>query len=273
MPPLLDTLAAELEHPRTLSAQVINHIIGTHSIARDEIGIFLENDFTKLEDYEVDLVLAPLFTPTLSDQSIFAALLESESVPASQWPGLIQSLTARPTRAQLVTEDGQTHAVPLRDVVIERFVNRLRLNGSISKPILDAITELAPATDQPTLKAIARRAIWEHASRAEILNHYLTATLTNNTYHLDDVVQLLKLVETYQPADQAELRVLIPHWLKVLQQEISEASGPKPFFNERVQDLHGGGRDQRRQDNSRVTAKENERAFLERLQTTLTQQP
>ena len=48
-----------------------------------------------------------------------------------------------------------------------------------------------------------------------------------------------------------------------------EAGGAKPFFNERVQDLDGGGRDQRRQDNSRITAKENERALLVRLQQVL----
>lgn len=266
MPPLLDTLAAELERPRTLSTQVIHHLIGTHSIAREEIGTFLENDLSKLEDFEVDLILSPLFTPTLSDQSILAELLGSETIPANQWPSLIQQLAARPTHAQLVTEDGQTHPVSLRDVTIERFVNRVRLDGTISGPILTTIKSRTPVADQPMLKAIARRAIWENAGRGEILNHYLVNSLLHSTYRLDDTIALLKLVETYQPTNEVELHKLIPHWQQILQQEISEASGPKPFFNERVQDLHGGGRDQRRQDNSRVTAKEDERAFLERLE-------
>jgi hypothetical protein len=60
-----------------------------------------------------------------------------------------------------------------------------------------------------------------------------------------------------------------PHWQRGLQQEIRP--GAKPFFNERVEELHGGGRDQRRQDQPRVTAKESELAFLERLQHAFTE--
>jgi hypothetical protein len=56
---------------------------------------------------------------------------------------------------------------------------------------------------------------------------------------------------------------LCPHWQRGLRQEINV--GAKPFFNERVEE-HGGGRDQ-----PRVTAKESELAFLERLQRVLTE--
>jgi len=113
--------------------------------------------------------------------------------------------------------------------------------------------------------------VWVHSEsvRRHILVHYLTTTAGGDNYRLDDVLELLKLVETYQPADVKELLAQIPHWQQVLRQEINESGSPKPFFNERVQELHGGGRDQRRQDNSRTTAKENERAFLERLEKVL----
>ena len=81
-------------------------------------------------------------------------------------------------------------------------------------------------------------------------------------FRSDDAVALLKLVETYEPVDMAELVARIPQWQQVLRQEINE-SGAKPFFNERVEELHGGGRDQRRGDNSRVAAK-GERASVSR---------
>src|ERR1019366_1507247 len=106
---LLETLAAELERPRPLPAQVVNHLSGTYGLDRDAIGPFLINELPKLEDYEIDLALSPVFTPTLHDQAVFADLLGQESVPAAQWPALIQQLGVRPTRAQLVTADGQTH--------------------------------------------------------------------------------------------------------------------------------------------------------------------
>jgi hypothetical protein len=71
-------------------------------------------------------------------------------------------------------------------------------------------------------------------------------------------------METYTPADRVELRGQIPHWQRVLRQEIN-AAGAKPFFNERVEELHGGGRDHRRGDPARQTAWENELEFLNRL--------
>jgi hypothetical protein len=119
------------------------------------------------------------------------------------------------------------------------------------------------------LKAVVRRAVWENDARCDIFVRYLTTIAGGETYRLDDVVELLKLVETYQPANVTDLLAQIPHWQQVLRQEISGAAVPKPFFNERVQEMHGGGRDQRRQDNSRIIARESEQAFLERLRQTL----
>jgi len=266
---VLESLAAELERPRDASAQVVNHLVGTYGLDRDAIGPFLVNELPRLEDYEIDLALSPLFTPTLHDQAGFAELLGMNSIPPGQWPALIQQLVARPTRAQLVTDDGQTHSVPLREVTIERYVHRLRLDGTIPESLLKLITHLLPASDGPLLKALARRAVWQNDARRQILVRYLTCATGSETYRLADVVELLKLAELYQPADTADLLARIPHWQQVLRQEINEAASPKPFFNERVQEMHGGGRDHRRQDEIRVVAKEDEYAFLNRLQQTL----
>lgn len=266
---LLEALAAGLERPREVTAQVVNHLIGTYGVDRDRIGTFLANDLPKLEDYEIDLILSPLFTPGLRDQAVFAELLGRHSVPKAQWAALIQQLADRPTRAQLVTDDEKIHLVPLREVTLERYLHRLRLDAAITEPLFKLISHLTPADDRPMLKAIARRAVWENTGRRQMLVGYLTAATDGDAYRLDDAVELLKLVETYEPADMADLLARIPHWQQVLRQEINDATSPKPFFNERVQEMHGGGRDQRRQDNSRVTAKESEMAFLERLQRVL----
>lgn len=77
-------------------------------------------------------------------------------------------------------------------------------------------------------------------------------------------------METYEPVDSAEVLKRIPHWEQVLRQAINEAASPIPFFNERVQELHGGGRDQRKQDDSNIITREKELQFLERLGKVLT---
>jgi hypothetical protein len=263
---LLENLAAELERPRELSAQVVNHLTGTYGLDRATIGTFLSKELLQLEDYEIDLALSPLFTPTLQDQAVFAEHLGQESVPVTRWPALIELLVTRPTRAQLVTADGQRLSVPLRDVTIERYVHRLRLEATIPGPLFKLLSELHPPSDRPLLQAVARRAVWENPARREILTRFLASAIGTTANRLNDAVALLKVVESYQPTDPASLLAQIPNWLAGLRQEINDSAGGKPFFNERVEELHGGGRDQRRQDNSRITAKENERAFLERLQ-------
>lgn len=264
--PLIDSLAAALERPREVTPQVSHYVIETYGIAREVVGDFLVTELARLEDYEVDLILSPLFTPTLSDQAAFAELLGCEAVSATTWPELIQQLTLRPIRAQLISEGGVKHEVALRDVTIERFVRRLRLDGTIAPEVFALISGLPESSERSLLKAIARRAVWENPRRLEILTRFLGNPA--HAFQVDDVAALLKLVETYEPDSIADLRARIPHWQQVLRQEINDA-GAKPFFNERVEELHGGGRDQRRNDNTRVLAKENERAFLDRLQQAL----
>ncbi|TAK93205.1 MAG: hypothetical protein EPO07_18450 [Verrucomicrobia bacterium] len=269
MPTLLDTLAAELERPRPVTPQVRNHLIETHDVARDAIGAFLEQELSRLEDFEVDLILAPIFTPTLHDQSVFANLLADRAVPATEWPALIQQLLARPTRARLTTENQQTHSVQLREVTIERYVHRLRLDGTITPPIQSLLASLPTDQDRALLQAVARRAVWASPARGEILATFFLSLRNDSSLRVCDAVALVKLVETYQPANRAELLAQIPHWLQVLRQEVNEATGAKPFFNERVEELHGGGRDHRRPDDARLKSKEGERAFLAKLQTIL----
>jgi hypothetical protein len=266
---LLEALVTALERSRDLPAQVVNHLVGTYGIEREAVGPFLVNELPRLEDYEIDLILSPVFTPTLQDQAVFADFLGRDSVPAGQWPSLIQQLAARPTRAPLVTADGQVHPVPLREVTLERYVHRLRLDATIPEALFHLLNQLPPAADRPLLKAVARRAIWQNDARRNILERHLIETAGGETYRRDDVVELMKLVEVYQPADVSDLLARIPHWQQVLRHEINVAASPKPFFNERVQELHGGGRDQRRQDDARLSAKEHELAFLDRLQQAL----
>lgn len=266
---LLNLLTAELERPRSLSPQVTRHLSGTHGVERDAIGAFLATELSKLEDYEVDLALAPIFTPSLQEQAVFAELLGAETVPSDAWPDLVRALVDRPTNAQLITEDGHTHAVPLRGVSIERFVHRLRLHGSIPLALLELIATRVETSERPLFKAIARRAIWEDEGRRKILQRFLDHSPEDSSTRTADAVELLKLVETYEPTDAANLLARIPQWEIVLRHTISVASSPKPFFNERVQELHGGGRDQRGR--SAVEPKQAELDFLARLKTILSE--
>lgn len=265
MSKLIETLVEELERPREVTHQVSNHIWGTYEIDRDAVGDFLDAKLTGLEDYEHDLILSPLFTPKLADQALFAELLGKGSVPKTEWPALVQQLSARPTRAQLVTSDEERHTITLREVTLERYVHRLRLDGAIPEPLWRLLEQEPFAPDRPTLMAIARRAIWESDARCNILGTYLTAVGRHNLYHSGDGIQLLRVAEDYKPKDVAHLMERIPQRQETLRQEIDTADNSKPFFSGEVQTNHGFDRDQRQPDVGRISEKKKELAFLNRL--------
>jgi hypothetical protein len=263
VPSLIETLVQELERPRELPPRVVNYINGHYGIDYDAIGTFLTDDLAKLEDDEIDLILSPVFTPKLVEQSVFAGLLGSDSVPPEKWPALIQELARRPTHAQLVTPDGLSHAVHLREVMIERFVHRLRLEGRISESVARQLDRV-PAADRPMLTAIARRAVWEKDGPQSILLRYLSNAIDRGSYSLEDALELLNLVEGRKPAHIADLQARMFSWQEALRQQIEGTPGGR-FFHADIQWMHGGSRDQR-QDDQRASAKERELAFLKRLQ-------
>ena len=132
--------------------------------------------------------------------------------------------------------------------------------------LLQIINRTPDPLDRPLLKAVARRPIWENDARCGILTRYLTAAFDQNTYRLADALALLDLMESHKLAGVDDLLAWIPRRHKVLREQINLAQGPKPFFSDQVQELHGNDRDQRGQDEGRASAKENEFAFLERLE-------
>jgi hypothetical protein len=270
VPKLIDALSNQLERPRDVTLQVANYLNGNHDVDHDAIGPFLVEKLPALEDYEHDLILSPLFTPKLPDQAIFAELLGKESVPREHWPALITELRSRPTRGHLVTTDRQVHKIPLREVTLERYVHRLRLEGAIGAELFDLLRSAPQPADFPMLKAIARRAVWETGSRRSILDRYLSSALSRGGYALADAVYLLELAESYKPADVPGLLAMIPPWQERLRHEIDTAADPKPFFAAQVQGEHGGDRDQRQLDERTVDAKRGELATLARIQEMLT---
>src|SRR5262245_11456154 len=119
MQQLLETIAAELERPREISPQIYRHLEGTYGIDRSGTAAFLKEELPRLEDYEHDLILSPLYTPRLPDQAVIAAILGASSVSREEWPALVWKLAERPIHASLVSMGGQTYSVTLREVSIE----------------------------------------------------------------------------------------------------------------------------------------------------------
>ncbi len=267
--PVFERLVAELERPRPLTPQFLRHLSATYGLGRDEIGRFLDAELPGLSEEEIDLTLSSLFTPKLADQAIFADLLGRGSVPASEWPVWIERLRSRPTHGCLLTEQGTRHTTALRTVTLERYVHRLRLDATVPIAVFDRIGSTVVPAQRPMLLAIARRAVWTTPERQRILLEFLgkAASVPGTTPH--DAEALLALMEASEPESVEDLLARLPEWETTLRQQIASARQPKPFFNLQVEELHGGGRDQRPSNLHAVATRQEELAFLGRLRTIL----
>lgn len=268
MEALFARLVEELERPRPLGAQVIWHLTDHHDLAREDIGRFLDEQLPTLEEGDLDLLLSPLFTPKLTDQARIAEVLQDRALPDGEWPDWIRRLHQRPTLGQLLDDGGQAHRFALQPVTLERFVHRLRLDGSVGPEIAGLIRHLFTEPARPLLFAVARRAIWNTSARVEVLRRQLSAPHEAGIVKAD-ALALLQLMETAEPEDAADILGRIPAWTDTLRQQIAEAGQPKMFFNEQVRYLHGGGRDQRNPAPDANVTRQAELEFLRRLRTVL----
>lgn len=265
MQPVLDRLAAELEKPRALTAQTLRHLAAAYGVDRQEVGTFLDERLAGLEEDELDLTLSALYTPKLADQAEFAELLESKSFTRAELHSWVDLLLQRPTNGHLQTADGVTHSFLLQRVTLERYVLRLRLEGTMPEGLLRLIRTRTPRAEQPQLLAIARRAIWNTPDRWELLQRFLTRNFAAASPVPGDPEAFLALVESSEPSGIPDVLARLPAWEQVVRIQVSSADQPSPFFNERVQDLHGGGRDQRGVNEALRQQKQSELAFLGRL--------
>ncbi|MFO1461393.1 MAG: hypothetical protein U1G08_18570 [Verrucomicrobiota bacterium] len=265
MEAVFNRLVEELERPRTLTAQTLRHLEATYGITREETGSFLDERLPGLDETELDLALSAQFTPKLADQAVFAALLGGIEIPAETLTRWIEELHRRPTVGRLVTPDGQSHAFAMRPVTLERYVLRLRLEATIPESTTRLIRSLCPTGDQPLILAIARRAIWNTEGRRALLRRYLAVAYAGDPPPPGDAEQFLALVETSEPENEDDARSRLPAWEQVARTQWTGSDQPSPFFNERVQDLHGGGRDQRGPNDVLRARKKAELEFLGRL--------
>ncbi len=108
MSPLLEALATELERRRELPAQVATHVTGTYAVERDAVGPFLIHEMGKLEDYEIDLILSPAFTPTLQDQAVRRIIGQGISGVGAM--AGVSAATGGPAHVCAVSHGGRTGA-------------------------------------------------------------------------------------------------------------------------------------------------------------------
>jgi hypothetical protein len=125
---LKSRLVSLLTRPRPLKPQTerqLGHHMAEHSLST---AGFLLCAAHVLEEYELDILFGPMFTPTLDERAELSDLLLDWRPEPGQVHQLVAELSADVPSATVRLPDGSEAPLTLHEVMVERYVRLLRLD-------------------------------------------------------------------------------------------------------------------------------------------------
>ncbi len=243
---LIQMIEEELTKPRQLTEQVLNYIASHYSYTLDQIDKFFDEEISKLEDYELDLLFSPIFTPKISDKAIFSKILDEIEITSEDVDGIIEHFKKKNLSACFcmslrkgneVIEKKFT--VPLNHVNLERYIKLLYLDCQPSKQLSRAV-DVVFRNESDKIKAILRDRFWKEEWRDEFLRAYLVYIAGQSEIPVEKFELLLKILRSNPTAsDIYEIYDLLSDLIQWTQSQVDMLkAGGKRFFNEMIEQTY-----------------------------------
>jgi len=116
-----------LREPRSLKPQTERQLAGYLAEHSSSVAGFLLCASEVLEEYELDVLFGPVFTPTLQDRAALADLLMDGPVAETEIRRIVEELSREAGHAMIRMPDGSEARLTLHEVMVDRFVKLLRL--------------------------------------------------------------------------------------------------------------------------------------------------
>ncbi len=243
---LIQMIEEELTKPRQLTEQVINYIASHYSYTLDQIDKFFEEELSKLEDYELDLLFSPIFTPKVSDKAIFSKILDDVEITSEDVDEIIEDLKKKNLTASFCISLKKENeiiekkfAVPLNHINLERYVRLLYLDCQPPKQLSRAI-DVVFRNESDKIKAILRDRFWKEGWREEFLRAYLVYSAGQSEVSVEKFELLLKIFRSNPTAyDIYEIYESISDLIQWTQSQVDMLkAGGKRFFNEMIEQTY-----------------------------------
>jgi hypothetical protein len=147
-------LATLLSKPRSLKPQTQRQLeqhLAEHS---SDLSSFLLCASAVLEDYELDIVFGPLFTPTIDERAELADLLFHWRPSIEQLRQLVDDICTDVPHVTVMLPDGNLAKLTTHEVMIDRFVRLLRLDAGPDAATAAALRDALPAELWPIAIAL-----------------------------------------------------------------------------------------------------------------------
>ena len=233
---VVNIIRGQLLRPRSVSVRVGGTVCGMLGVEDPLDGLSLEV-LSACEPFEVELLLSPLFTPVPPDLEACEAALPAAGLTAAAVEGVVAALTVANLFCPL-SYGHREQAVPVLEVVIDRYVRLLHLTAGVPAlllPLLESIQLGEEDETRVTLFSLARRPVWHAENRARLLERVLQAMLERGSYQVDKVRFLTDFVGSYRPAGEVELLHALTNLVDAYHRDHEH-----PIYNQQLEHYQGG---------------------------------
>ena len=207
---LLESLTAEvikrLSLPRPLSPQVSNALADNYSTSEAEYDAFFAEKLTALDDYEIDLVFSPQFTPKPADYDTVCAILGVHQLSLSESASILASVLTQLTTVPIVLASGATVSLPLHEVMLQRFLKLLFLTEAVPAVLAETLQSATfPATILARLTYCIRQSIYRLDKYAQFFAQLLQHLSQKTEMTLEKTLFVHEFIQTYKPTSVEEM--------------------------------------------------------------------
>ncbi|MBF0399233.1 MAG: hypothetical protein HQL80_06495 [Magnetococcales bacterium] len=230
---LFECVRAQLLAPKVLTVRVGGTICGLMGVDDPLDGLALDL-LRAREPFEVELLLSPLFTPTHTEMEACESVLPLEGIGKEAQERLVTSLANEDLFCP-VSYGHRAQAVPVMEVVIERYVRLLHLSLAIHPLLRPVVQAWVDDKERSVLSSLARRSVWHSEQRARLLGDVLQVMKERETFRVDKVRFLTDFVVTYRPNGKQELLHMLSSLLEAYHQDSEH-----PIYNQQLEHYQGG---------------------------------
>ncbi|MBF0612711.1 MAG: hypothetical protein G8345_12965 [Magnetococcales bacterium] len=229
---LLELLRRELTKTRFLLQQDAMHIANRLSVS-DPLDGLCQDKLGELEEYEVEILISPLFTPNLEQREVFENVLNDSGTDAEELKQIMSILVAENTACPVECGDS-TRPLIVPEVVISRYLRLLHIDSPIPGKIADTLRKLtepeAHRRFRPRAFSLARMPTWAGSKRRELLEDYLSLLDKRRSFNIHKLCFLTEHVRNLRPVKESKLIRSLSELV-----ESYEMNDSQPVFNEQLE--------------------------------------
>lgn len=240
---LFEMLKTDLSVPRMLLEQVTSYIRDQYGFQTADLPTFFKEKFPQLEDYEVDLIFSPQFTPGEHNRLEYIPILGEQALLTDEIIALKRRLQEADLYVEFKTADGMADvACPVHEVFIDRYVNLLHLDHALpDASVYAAILSDVPQESHNEVNLLAREEIWRGELRRDILLAFLKVFHEKRNFAVQKVQFLTNFVRTYRPGSLLDVERQLQSLIDSCEQDMENVAG-RGFHDEYLKAMHAGGR-------------------------------